>query len=623
ELERYISINPEVKIMLGIGVDAPEWWAKLNPDELIRFGDKTTPELLSSPASLKLREDMGKVLKANLEHWETSKFAPNIIGYRITSQADGGEYQLPGGWDGKHADYSPAMQKYFRKFLREKYGSDKNLQKAWNKSGATLDTAEIPGPDERKSTEIFIFRDFSKSKNVADFEDCLNYMMADWAMYFGKIARSIIPQKLLGVYGGYVPGYQGFQLMNNGHLQFGRIYDSGLFDFFCSPNDYSLRQVGMPGGNHAPVGSVNLRKQFFWTENDTRTFLCGGDNWSHVKNLHESIGVLKRDFAANLIVNSPMYFLDMNGGWFSNPGILEVIGDFQKIGDASIKFPGSHRPEVAIMYDTDSIYHINENSTPVTQMASLQLRQNLAFAGVNYDQYLLEDIVRDDFPAYKCYIIVNAFAPSKAVRKSVKDKLQKNNSIVVWAYGSGFFDENDKLSAESIRELTGIEYAVEMKEQVLMLKANDNELVGASVSPVGPFAHVVDKNVEVLCKYNDTDKIAVAVKKLNGSVAIAAPVVSLSPKLWRDILGKHGVHIFTDGGDPVMYNGRFVGIHARNDGEKKVVLPQSVNICDAFTGKLIAENTDTVKINMPRGKTELFFLGSADDISKYREIIKK
>jgi hypothetical protein len=623
EIERYISINPNVKIILGIGVDAPEWWAKQNPDELIKFGDKTTPELLSSPASLKLREDVSRTLKTNLEHWENSKFAPNIIGYRIMSQIDGGEFQLLGGWDGKHADYSPAMQNYFRNFLREKYGSDENLQKAWNKNDAALATAKIPTPDERKNTEIFIFRDFSKSKNVADYEDCLNYMMADWAMYLGKIARNIIPKKLLGIYGGYVPGIKGFQLMNNGHLQFGKIYDSNLFDFFCSPHDYGLRQVGMPGGNHAPVGSVNLRKQFFWTENDTRTFLCAGDNWSHVKNLHESIGVLKRDFAANLISNSPMYFLDMNGGWFANPGILEIIGDFQKIGNASLEFPDNHRPEVAILYDTDSIYHINENSAPVTQMASLQLRQNLAFAGVDFDQYLLEDIARDNFPAYKCYIIVNAFAPSKLVRKSVKDKLQKNNSIVVWAYGSGFFDENDKLSVESIRELTGIEYAIEQKEQALMLKTNKNELVGTSVIPVGPFAYIVDKNVEVLGNFKDTNKVALAVKKLNDSIAVAAPVISLSPELWHNIFKQYGVRLFTDSGDPVMYNGRFLGIHARNDGEKKVVIPQKTNIYDAFTGKLIAEDTDTIEINMPRGKTELFFLGNAGDINKYRKLIKK
>ena len=56
-------------------------------------------------------------------------------------------------------DYSPAARDRFRKWLREKYGSDPALQAAWRRSDVTLNGASFPSPAARLATECLAFRD--------------------------------------------------------------------------------------------------------------------------------------------------------------------------------------------------------------------------------------------------------------------------------------------------------------------------------------------------------------------------------------------------------------------------------------------------------------------------------
>jgi len=193
EITRYLSIKPDLRLIVEIGVDAPPWWAEKNPDERFRFYEGSAPEQLSTPASLKLRQESGEALAKTLEHWERSRFAKNIVAYRIHSMLDNGEYHLLGGWDLKHADYSPAMQNYFRNFLKEKYAANENLRKAWGKPDANFENASIPSGPARATSELFVFRDFNKSRDVADYEECLNAVVADWAIHFSKIAKRAAP----------------------------------------------------------------------------------------------------------------------------------------------------------------------------------------------------------------------------------------------------------------------------------------------------------------------------------------------------------------------------------------------------------------------------------------------
>ena len=75
QIERFVSLRPDLKLIIGIGVDAPGWWAAKHPDELIRFAGSRQPEQLSSPASLLLRRESGVALRASIRFWENSHFA--------------------------------------------------------------------------------------------------------------------------------------------------------------------------------------------------------------------------------------------------------------------------------------------------------------------------------------------------------------------------------------------------------------------------------------------------------------------------------------------------------------------------------------------------------------------
>ena len=66
-------------------------------------------------------------------------------------------------------DTGKAMTAYFRNWLRNKYGTDKKLQQAWNSAQWTLETATVPGVEERTKTQFGQFKDPKAERRVIDY----------------------------------------------------------------------------------------------------------------------------------------------------------------------------------------------------------------------------------------------------------------------------------------------------------------------------------------------------------------------------------------------------------------------------------------------------------------------
>ena len=619
-MKDFFKTYPEAKIIVTYGIDAPRWWCNANPGECVWFEGKDSPEGLTSLASRKWRDEGKAAFREFVRYFEKSPLASRIIGYRIQAHCSGGEFQYLGTWQRKYADYSPAMKRYFRDFLKARYGSDAKLQKAWNNPAVTLATAAIPTGKERKGAELVVFRDLDKARNVADFVDCLSDSMVTGAMEFLQVIREEAPNKLAGLYGGYVYYYGGYQLLNSAHANFGKLYNSRLADFISSPHDYIQRKVGWPGGHHGPVVGTSLYNLSWWDENDTRTIMCAPTGQRHVDSMHETICVLKRDLILQVTKGVGNVFYDLAGGWFDHPAIMEALRKTNLIGKFALTLPGFKRGQAAVLYSTESIKRLAESNNTITVPIRQDLRRNLGWSGITSDQYLLEDILQDNFPEYDCYILPNVYAPSEKVRKAIREKLMKKGKLVIFGYAPGAFRENaGKIDLKAMKELTGITFAC-APDKFTRTVASAGVKFGSG-GKFGPAFYVNDKSAKAMGQFVGTNKVAFASKKVaSGANVVVTMVPEMTPHIYREIFRKNGIHVFTESADPVYYDGRFIAIHANSSGKKVLTLPENGNWFDLFRRKKVAENSKSFTFEMERGQTEIYFIGSDADFQRYLEI---
>jgi|GEM_PF-5623210 len=616
-LEKTVRKYPKARFIVTYGIDAPAWWCKAHPDDCVWFENGGKPEGLTSMASAKWRKEGTAALRDFLRHMKKSPYAAHILGYRIQAHLDGGEFQYLGTWQRKFADYSQAMQVYFRQFLKERYGSDAALRKAWNNPSVTLATAVVPSGKARSEAEFMVFQNPAKRRDVMDFVDCLSDAMATGAMEFLKVIREEAPDKLAGLYGGYVFFYGGFQLLNCGHINFGKIYRSRLADFICSPHDYIQRVVGWPGGHHGDSVGTALYNLSYWDENDTRTCLCAASSHRHVSNLHETIGVLKRDHILQVTKGLGNIFYDLAGGWFDNSGMMETMRDMNRIGAFAQTLPGFKRSRVAVLYSAESIKYLSQKNDPVTVPVRRDMRRNLGWAGISPDQYLLEDIMQENFPEYDCYILPNVYAPDAKLRALIRKKLDQPGKLLVFGYAPGAFrTESGKIDLSAMRELTGLQFGMEMKPETRLVKTASGQF--GSGSKFGPAFFITDPKAEKLGTFAASGRTAIAKGKAPGGAdVVAAMTPEMTPELWRQIFRGHGIHVFCETFDPVYYDGRFVAIHANTDGVKTIKLPEKREWFDLCRRKKVSGPSDSFRLDMLRGQTEIFFIGSEADFRRY------
>ncbi len=568
-LNRVTAAFPEIKMILGFGIDAPYWWHKDNPTESIYLDGKSQHENLASPASEKWRKDGADFIRAVIRHFENSPLRHHIVGYRLSSMCDGGEWQYPGVWANPqlHADFSPAMRKYFRGFLKKKYGNNYDTS-----------NVKVPAGKDRRLPSDTWFRDPAKEQLVIDYIECQSDAVATAAIHFLRAAKAEAKNKIVGIYGGYLLFYSGFPVQTIGHLAFRKVYESKAADFFSGPIDYHLRKLGLPGGNMAAISSLKLHGATFFQENDTRTFLNRSPSHRHVNNLYESASVLLRDSAIGLVTSTPIYTCDLTGNSYRNQGLLEtgkiLLDAFKK--DFAPK--NIRKPEIALLYSIDSLPYLIEKNDKLTNASSYLLRISTGKSGAMTDTYLLEDIQSDKFPVdqYKCFVIINGFYLKPAIRKAIEEKLCRNGATIVFTPGAGIFKDN-KLSAENMKALTGFDFKASGKKMPFI------------PTEIGDKPYLEKK-------YPDCRKIYLS-------------STELTPALYREIFRTSGAHIWMESDDTINTNGVTAFIHADQGGEKTVNMPFAVSsVTDIISGKKIplSANGKSFKVNLKKYETRLY-----------------
>ncbi len=330
-MEDALMLDPDAYVMFTIAaVGAPAWWLKEHPEECVEYLNEELPVTTGDPlhsrfvtpsfASGQYLDDMKRFMKALVEYIDSRPWGKRIFAFRN----DNGVYLEWHHWGMARAipDVSRPMQRHFKEFLKERYGTDEALQAAWGDPAVTIETATMADKAERLSTHAGNLLDPVKDARAIDSVRCVLNAVADFLLDTNHTLKEACGRRrLVGNFYGYFFGMTYPAI--GWHLELERILQSLDVDFNCQPPPYNplVRGFGQGQFSRGLVSSYRLHGKLNIIEADTRT--CDvpiNSNHSYTSTPSESVQLLARDFCQALCSNLGMWYFDF-GGWYTWPEI--------------------------------------------------------------------------------------------------------------------------------------------------------------------------------------------------------------------------------------------------------------------------------------------------------------
>jgi len=433
--------------------------------------------------------------------------------------------------------------------------------RAWCKTNGYAFGEDVPSESALKKAafENVIYDPATESDKI-QYWRFHNEVIADAVLQYANAARPKIGKdKELGVFFGYYM-VSDAKLVSFGHLAYERVFASPDVDFVISPGTYDDRMIGGGSGPQLVQGTAQRYGKRYLHEIDHRTHTAGGGNsW---KTQADDEAGLKREAAFALVHHASLWWFDMWGGWYREPATQRLIGELKKVSDAYAKECSPSVAETLLIADPQSAYYVNEKMPHASAMAR-GFRDRLSKTGAPFDVYSFNDLSAIDLSRYKA-VFLPATLLITPERADVLEKFVLNRGrTVVWTYAPGICD-GKTLDPARVKRWTG-------------------------------------------CAYKTTGPAAVA---MNGWTSVYAfEYKTMTSDVLKDILRKAGVHLYTDGPEPVYANQRLLAIHTKDGGEKVVSLPREcAAVRDVYAGKTIPVTNRTFTYFFKAPDTALFEL---------------
>jgi len=459
QINAILKANPNALIIPRLPVNVQDWWLAKHPDERMvwyDFDDSPTGNNYgtnwATPCSLVYRHDACEALRAAIRHLE-AKYGNSIAGYHPAGQ-NTQEWFTINTWRRGHADYSPAAQKGFRLWLKEKYATDVALQKAWGKPDVTLETAGVPDGKLRDESLKFYVIDSNLNpdaprefQSIVDFNEYFNHQMTATILDLARVVKEETHGKKLSVFFyGYCWEFSGCAKgpAASAHYDLRTILNSPDIDLIASPMSYFERQPGGGASCMVNAESVAAAGKVYVYEDDTRTWLAKGSTapgWeSGADTYEETRQIMLRNAAESTLRNLGTWWMDLGGaGWFNSPELWKIMDELKEMDEYFLRNPTPYRPEVAVFIDENSMLKVGNGRFTSPQVGVL--RRPLNRLGTPYGQYLLDDLLSGRVRPPKVTLVTNAEALTDAQKAKIVELTRNAGSKLIWVPREGFTPE--------------------------------------------------------------------------------------------------------------------------------------------------------------------------------------
>lgn len=460
-LSRLFSALPEAYYIPRLRLDPPFSWMEKHPEELcvfegeatdnesisaaVRLGrvnntyDMTRPSNPNGLKPLRLDEPIGlqsftsllwlqdaeAALEKAILHLQDSPYANRIIGLHICF---GGTCELLhwGNGGGRIGDFSIKHTEAFCRWALDKYGSYREIGRAWGREISSSFDVQVPPKAvrlEKPRDAEALYRMDGNGCYVRDYELFHSESVANAFLRLAKRAKTLAPSLAIG--GFY--GYEGY-----GHEHLDKMLSSPYVDYFSAPKPYADPSAGGRGGSVAKVGSF-MHKKLWIEELDNRPHTAWDPRQyaSHIDvspaaNLAESANVLWREVCKLEADGASWWWMDQGDAhhlWYDDDGLMQIIAEQIKVHKALRRKPAGDICRVALVSDTAANYYGGiRNALPV--------RAQMLASGIPFRELRMSDLDTLDLSSYRLLIFTQPMRLTEQAICAVEARLSAGAQVL-------------------------------------------------------------------------------------------------------------------------------------------------------------------------------------------------
>lgn len=625
-----VGRDPQAVIYFFWWLHVPKNWGDRNPDDVILYDDGTpaTPHPSAdqrgwrhaSLSSARWRSQQSELLTTAIQKLRRSPYADRIFSISV-GYGNGGEWNGFGYHGGKFSDYSPVARQAFQDWCRKTYRTLPRLNRAW---GTTLGSwSEIAAPTRARRL-LPGWGSFAGPgmEDVADYHRFQSQQTADQINHFARVIKEASDGRLLtGAFYGYFASHltaAPYHSLDSGHYDLERVLKSPDIDFIMSPYAYGDRQRNI--GLGMPVASVLAAEKAFIVEADLATHLDGVNAaaaMSHHGGIcdspERSLLFYWRDVARINTWGVNAHWYDFNKGWFRFPEFQTFLQEVGEVQRQTAKRNARGIAKVAVILDEKSAFHSGSQSGPYGDCLYDTLAYELDGAGAPWDAWLASDLEKVLSSGYEMIIFLNQLQGSEAIAS----RLAKHPANVLWVYGAGLI-QDEKWTQKPL--VGGVSMEVLLEECVGEITLDDLRIpaptshrkwAGQTVEPVEPIKPRIvisgNASLNVLARFRE-GQIAIAELPREKGREFFVMTPLLSSEILGYIYDLSKIHRYTRDGSKAYVNSALAALWNADGGDSTIRFPKSMSkIVDARTGRLVAEDTDSIEVKGSPGQPTFGF----------------